>query len=154
MTVPSFLSTEDQYDRNHGPIPHIDADEHVVYVDGDVCNKLRLSVHELSKDFKQFEITSALQCAGNRRHTMRTLLKEVNGIDWGEAAVMNCAWKGPKLKDVLQRAVLTDMNFKGKHAAFSCFQTPVQDEDWYGGSVELERAMNDDADILLALEVS
>ena len=84
---------------------------------------------------------------------MRTLLKEVNGIDWGEAAVMNCAWKGPKLRDILQKAGLTCSTFEGQHAAFSCFQTPVQGDDWYGGSIELERAMDDDADILIALEV-
>lgn len=84
---------------------------------------------------------------------MRTLLKEVNGIDWGEAAVMNCTWKGPKLKDVLLEAEPTVPNTEGQHAAFSCFQTPVQGEDWYGGSVELKRVMDDDADILIALEV-
>ena len=84
---------------------------------------------------------------------MRTLLKEVNGIDWGEAAVMNCTWKGPKLRDVLQKAGLKDQVLSGQHAAFSCYQTPVQGEDWYGGSIELQRAMNDDADVLIALEV-
>ena len=84
---------------------------------------------------------------------MRALLKEVNGIDWGEAAVMNCTWKGPKLKDVLQKAGPTITRFAGQHAAFSCFQTAVQGEKWYGGSIELERAMNVDADILVALEV-
>ena len=84
---------------------------------------------------------------------MRTLLKEVNGIDWGEGAVMNCVWKGPRLKDVLQKAGPTSTTFTGQHAAFSCFQTAVQGEDWYGGSIELQRAMNEDADILIALEV-
>lgn len=122
-------------------------------MDGNVQTKLKLSVNQLQKEFTQHEITSALQCAGNRRHTMRTQLKEVNGIDWGEGAVMNCSWKGPKLKDILRRAGLTVSDFKEQHAAFSCFQTPVQGEDWYGGSVELSRAMDDSADILIALEV-
>ena len=150
----SFLSIEDQYDRNHGPIPHISADEHIVHVDGNVVSKLELSIDQLSKDFEQHEIVCVLQCAGNRRHVMRTLLKEVDGIDWGEGAVMNCKWKGPKLKDVLQAAGLSVKDMDGQHAAFSCLQTPVQGSDWYGGSIELWRAMKADADVLLALEVS
>ena len=149
----SFLSIDDQYDRNHGPIPHINGDKHVVYVDGNVHRKLELSMDQLRSRFAQHEVTCALQCAGNRRHTMRTLLKEVDGLDWGDAAVMNCAWKGPKLRDILLEAGLKNTDHVEQHAAFSCFQTPVQGGEWYGGSVELWRAMDAGADVLLALEV-
>ncbi len=82
---------------------------------------------------------------------MRTRLKEVNGIDWGDAAVMNCKWKGVWLKDILERAEVT---LDSGHVAFSCYQSRVQGVDWYGGSIELWRAMNGDADVLLALEVT
>lgn len=81
---------------------------------------------------------------------MRTLLKEVNGIDWGEAAVMNCKWKGPRLKDILDKA---QVNIRTGHVAFSCYKCPVQGTDWYGGSIELARAMKEEADVLVALEV-
>ena len=84
---------------------------------------------------------------------MRTLLKEVNGIDWGDGAVMNCKWRGPKLKDVLNDAGINVQDLKRAHVAFACYQTRVQDSEWYGGSIELERALRDDADILIALEV-
>ena len=84
---------------------------------------------------------------------MRTLLKEVNGIDWGDGAVMNCKWRGPKLKDVLNDAGIKAQDFKRAHVAFACYQTHVQGSDWYGGSIELDRALRDDADILIALEV-
>ncbi|KAG8529835.1 uncharacterized protein KY384_005316 [Bacidia gigantensis] len=77
----SFITEQGAYDRNHGPIPHLNADDHVVHVDGDVHTILELSVEELRTRFTQHEIVSALQCAGNRRHSMRTLLKEVSGID-------------------------------------------------------------------------
>lgn len=73
--VHNFISIDDQYDRNHGPIPHINAEDHFIRVDGNVCNELELSMDQLRCHFKQYEIVSALQCAGNRRHTMRTLLK-------------------------------------------------------------------------------
>lgn len=85
---------------------------------------------------------------------MRTLLKEVNGIDWGDAAVMNCKWRGPKLKDVLNEAGVQTENVKGTHVAFACYRTQVQGCDWYEGSIELERAMSDDAEVLIELEVT
>lgn len=147
----SFITTSNAYDRNHGPIPHTAAEDHVVRVDGHVCNPMTLTIEQLKSEFDQCEIVSALQCAGNRRHTMRTLLKEVNGLDWGEAAVMNCKWKGPRLRDILDKA---QVEIKTGHVAFSCYKTPVQGMDWYGGSIELGRAMRKEADVLVALEVS
>jgi sulfite oxidase len=82
---------------------------------------------------------------------MRTLQKEVNGIDWGDGAVMNCHWRGPRLRDVLLKA---GPNFKGKaHVAFACYSTDVQEDTWYGGSIELERGLSLDGEVILALEV-
>ena len=84
---------------------------------------------------------------------MRTLLKEVHGVDWGDGAVMNCCWKGPRLRDVLKRAEVTVSDQGRAHVAFACFATQCQDDEWYGASIELERAMREDGDVLLALEV-
>ena len=90
---------------------------------------------------------------------MRTLLKEVEGIDWGDAAVMNCKWRGPKLRDVLLKAGIAAHEKQGNagaakmHVAFAS-QQECQDETWYGGSIELERAIREDADVLLALEMN
>lgn len=83
---------------------------------------------------------------------MRTMLKEVEGIDWGDAAVMNCQWKGPRLRDILHRAGM-DRARKGLHVAFSSFQVQCQEDKWFGGSVELERGLSEDAEVILALEV-
>jgi len=87
---------------------------------------------------------------------MRTKLKEVNGIDWFDGAVMNCRWRGPRLRDVLLKSgvKIPRDKWSSAHVAFACFQTPCQDDEWYGASIELERAMREDADVILALEVS
>lgn len=155
MPVNSFITAGDAtYDRNHGPIPHLSAEEHCVTVDGAVSKQLKLSIDDLRSGFAQHGLTCALQCAGNRRHTMRTLLKEVQGIDWMDGAVMNCRWKGPRLRDVLLRAGVDDARRNSSlHVAFSCYQVECQDDDWYGGSVELERCMSEDAEVILAMEV-
>ena len=89
---------------------------------------------------------------------MRTWLKEVDGIDWGDGAVMNCQWKGVRLRDVLMKAGVSDdvkTNGEGKeiHVTFACFQTKCQDDDWFGASIPLQRAMRTDGDVLLAFEV-
>ncbi|KAL4805054.1 Oxidoreductase, molybdopterin-binding domain-containing protein [Aspergillus unguis] len=141
------------YDRNHGPVPHVCASKHAVQVDGLVEKPLRLTIKQLATEFPQHEVWCALECAGNRRHTMRTMLKEVEGIDWGDAAVMNCKWKGPRLSDVLRRAAVDEAR-KGLHVAFSSFQVQCQEDKWFGGSVELERGLDEDADVILALEMN
>ncbi|KAF2022693.1 sulfite oxidase-like protein [Setomelanomma holmii] len=152
--VASFITLEG-YDRNHGPIPHIDAATHKLSVDGLVNNELSLSVEDL-KALPQHSVICALQCAGNRRHTMRTKLKEVHGIDWFDGAVMNCKWTGPLLADVLKQAVVTvsDAKWKDAHVAFACHQTATQDDNFYGASIPLSCAMDPDKSILLALDMN
>lgn len=130
------------------PIPIINAKNHRVAIDGAVRKPLSLSLADL-QSLPQHSVICALQCAGNRRHTMRTEMKEVNGIDWFDGAVMNCKWRGPRLRDVLLSAGVE----VEAHVAFACHQTPCQDDEWYGASIPLARAMSEDADVLVALEV-
>ncbi|USP73073.1 uncharacterized protein yc1106_00347 [Curvularia clavata] len=150
----SFI-TQDGYDRNHGPIPYIDIDTHRVSITGLVHRELSLSIADLQA-LPQHHVVSALQCAGNRRHTMRTKLKEVCGLDWFDGAVMNCKWSGPLLKDVLERAGINIEQEKlgEAHVAFSCFQTTTQDDSYYGASIPLSRALNPDYSIMIALQMN
>ncbi|KAH8731857.1 sulfite oxidase-like protein [Phaeosphaeriaceae sp. PMI808] len=152
--VSSFITTEG-YDRNHGPIPYIDATTHRVSINGLVHKKLELSVEEL-RALPQHNVICALQCAGNRRHTMRTKLKEVCGIDWYDGAVMNCKWSGPLLCDVLAKAGLnlSSAQAKDAHVAFACYQTLTQDDNFYGASIPLDRAMDPKNAIMLALDMN
>ena len=84
---------------------------------------------------------------------MRTLLKEVDGIDWGDGAVMNCQWRGPRLRDVLLKAGVKDEVRDRGHVAFACHHTRVQNDSWYGSSIELQRGLSKDAEVIVALEV-
>jgi sulfite oxidase len=88
---------------------------------------------------------------------MRTLVKEVQGIDWGDAAIMNCKWKGPRLRDVILRAGLRvdATNSEGRfHVAFASYQAKCQDEKWFEASVPLEMCLQVERDAILVLEVS
>lgn len=155
--ISNFITEKHKaYDRNHSIFPHLDERSHLVRVDGAVKKTLRLSVSDLKNDFEQHTVVCVLQCAGNRRHTMRTRIKEVEGINWKDAAVMNAKWSGPRLKDVLERAGLTldPSERDAAHVAFACYTTPCQEDTWYGASVPLSRAMRMDADIILAIEMN
>ncbi|KAM5469965.1 putative sulfite oxidase [Microsporum ferrugineum] len=153
--VSSFLTTKDGYYRNHSIIPQINGARHFITVDGEVEAPFSISVSQLRNEFPQHEVVCALQCAGNRRHTMRTKLKEVHGVDWADGAIMNCKWKGPRLRDVLMRAQLKDKNPEQSllNVAFACFQAPCEDDDYYGVSIELWRAMKMSEEVILALDV-
>jgi hypothetical protein len=83
---------------------------------------------------------------------MRTVVKEVDGLDWNDGAVCNCTWSGPLLADVLESAGL-EIRSEDGHVCFDCWQTDVQDDDYYGASIPLTRCMDRSKKIILALEV-
>ena len=84
---------------------------------------------------------------------MRTRLKEVQGIDWFDGAVMNCTWTGPLLKDVLKAAGLNEVK-DDWHVCFSSHAVPCQEDSWYGASIPLSRALRADAEVVLALRIN
>lgn len=87
---------------------------------------------------------------------MRTQLKEVQGIDWGDGAVMNCAWTGPLLRDVLGQAGVEERAAGAAplHVCFSTRAQPTQDDAYYGGSIGLGRALDGAAEVVLALQMN
>lgn len=87
---------------------------------------------------------------------MRTRLAEVQGIDWFDGAILNAEWEGPRLRDVLLRAGVPDDagSWDGLHVQLACYQAKTQEDDWYGGSISLDRAMSEEMEVVLALKVS
>lgn len=114
---------------------------------------LKLSVADLRSRYRQHKVVCALQCAGNRRHAMRTRLKEVSGIDWFDAAILNAEWEGPLLSDILKEAKVQVEGGDDLHVAFACYQTKVQHTDWYGGSIPLKRGLSEENEVVLASKV-
>lgn len=94
---------------------------------------------------------------------MRVKLKDVQGLEWFDGAVMNAEWRGPKLRDVLMKAGINPDESNGHkgdastnktlHVQFFCHAVETQEDSYYGASIPLERAMNDGADVVLAMEV-
>jgi DMSO/TMAO reductase YedYZ molybdopterin-dependent catalytic subunit len=70
-------------------------------VRGQVDEPIRLTLDELVRDFKPFEIAAVNQCSGNSRGFFSP---RVPGGEWGNGAMGNAHWTGVLLKDVLDRA--------------------------------------------------
>lgn len=92
---------------------------------------------------------------------MRTKLQEVQGIDWNDAAVLNAQWRGPRVRDILEHVGISlDDSVAWKedeyaaHVQFACYQQETQEDGWYGGSIPLARAMRENSDVILALEMN
>jgi sulfite oxidase len=135
------------YDRNHGNIPALSSETHQINVCGLIENPFTMIMKTLDEGYARHTVTCALQCAGNRRHTMRTTIKDVDGIDWNDSAVMNCEWEGVRLVDILSDA---GVDKKAKHVQFACHSVDCQDDTWYGASIPIDYAMRADAEIILA----
>ncbi|KAF1991151.1 putative sulfite oxidase [Aulographum hederae CBS 113979] len=168
--VSSYLTRTNGYERNHCILPQI-SESHTLHITGaPIRTPLSLNRNDLLTSFPQHTVLSALQCAGNRRHSMRTLMKEVQGLDWRDNAVMNCLWRGPRIRDVIEKAglieeILTEGNenadardekekYRGWYVQFECRRVECEKDSWYGAGIPLERVMRKEADCILALEMN
>src|SRR5579859_7714196 len=68
---------------------------------GHVGRPIQLTLDELVRGFKPFEIAAVNQCSGNSRGFFSP---RVPGGEWANGAMGNALWRGVRLKDVLDRA--------------------------------------------------
>uniref|UniRef100_A0A5S6R0Q7 sulfite oxidase n=1 Tax=Trichuris muris TaxID=70415 RepID=A0A5S6R0Q7_TRIMR len=135
------------YKRNHRKIPVIDAEAYRLKVKNEMNEEMEFSLNELKKLFKEVTIVATLQCAGNRR----TGFPDVHGLPWTAGAIGNASWTGIFLFDLLQyvgvrktgngHVILTGLDSEG-------------DDDGYQASIPLEKAMDRNAEVLLAYDMN
>jgi hypothetical protein len=80
------------------------------------------------------------------------------GLQWAEGTIANCVWAGAKLRDVLLHAgvpLRPDAGQEDLHVRFASHVTPCEQDGWYGGSIPLDKVMDESekGDVLLAYEV-
>lgn len=139
------------FTRNHLPVPNLDPDTYRLHVVGAPGSQsLSLSLDDLYK-FPKHEITVTLQCAGNRRSEM-TQVKEVKGLEWKTGAISTARWSGARLCDVLAQAG----HRLCQTEAHVCFEGLDSDPTGtaYGASIPLARALDPEAEVLLAYEMN
>ncbi|XP_053564091.1 sulfite oxidase, mitochondrial [Bombina bombina] len=157
LLTESFITPNELFfKRNHLPVPEINPDDYQLVVDrsqgADEEQPLILSLSDLKTKFRRYEITSTLQCAGNRRSEMNAV-KLVKGLDWGIAAISTACWAGARLRDVLLDAGYTEDTPKAKHVIFEGLDRDLTGTN-YGASIPFEHAMSKESDVLLAYEMN
>ncbi|XP_004466142.1 sulfite oxidase, mitochondrial [Dasypus novemcinctus] len=139
------------FTRNHLPVPNLDPDTYRLHIAGPSGGQsLSLSLDDLYQ-FPKHEITVTLQCAGNRRSEMNQV-KTVKGLEWRTGAISTARWAGARLCDVLAQAG----HRLCETEAHVCFEGLDSDPTGtaYGASIPLARAMDPEAEVLLAYEMN
>ncbi|KAI3413648.1 hypothetical protein GPALN_011137 [Globodera pallida] len=152
LLTESFLTPNQLFFvRNHMSVPETHEQTHCVRIDGiGVDKQIVLSVDDLRNKFEPVTITSAIQCAGNRRYDMNQS-KKVQGLMWTGTAISNAKWKGCRLRDVLIAAGVKPNDKRIKHVQFEGADVDTSGAH-YGASIPFEKAMN--PEVVLAFEMN
>ena len=137
------------YVRNHLAVPDIDPAEYVLVVKGKGIKKHKFTLEDLKTKFPKHEVTTTLQCAGNRREDMHGDHKIFIAPHWVVGAMSTAKWGGVKMRDVLKYCGMdVDAMALGesrpeniKHLQFEGYDT---DETGlaYGGSIPIDKAVD------------
>ena len=140
--------------RNHLPVPVVDPDKFVLEVQVPDGELIRFTLDDLKAKFKHYTITSAIQCAGNRRIELGKI-KQVKGISWTGGAMGNATWTGVRLRDVLLHAGVKDgEEFEVQHIHLEGLDNNPLTGERYGASIPIKKAMDIRGDCILAFEMN
>lgn len=141
--------------RNHGPLPDIKEQEHVLTIDGLGCEKpTQFTMKDLKENYEKASVMMVMQCAGNRRDGLHKV-KHTKGVIWGPGALGNAIYSGCRLRDVLATVGVTTKikNLSRLHVAFESVEQCEEDK-CYGSSIPLSKALDEFGDVLLAYEMN
>lgn len=136
--------------RHHHPVPHVDSKKFRLDIEGLGTKSLRLDLEDIRSRFLPHEVTTTIQCGGNRRGEFNKL-EETSGISWGSGAMSTATFKGALLRDVL--------TFSGLMTPASAERDGVQHVIFEGmdsmqASIPIEKALSQYGDVLLAYEMN
>ncbi|KDR76401.1 hypothetical protein GALMADRAFT_226095 [Galerina marginata CBS 339.88] len=138
------------YCRNHGPVREFNESQYSIVIKGGSKGEYRLSLNDLKTQFSATHIVAVLQCAGIRRKEMGAI-KPVHGVPWADGVIANCRWGGVLLSELLKAAGVSTQ--ETLQVCFESHATLCQDDDYYGASIPLEKAM-EAGSVLLAYEMN
>lgn len=141
--------------RHHHPVPHLTPDQALNYqVEIDLSQyglgQTKISLQDLQK-MPKTEVTTTLQCSGNRRSGFNEFGK-TSGTAWIQGAISTATWGGVRLRDLIKHAGLQDeieAAEKGemRHIRFHSL-------DGMMASIGIEKAMNPYGDVILCYEMN
>lgn len=132
--------------RNHMHEPvTLDASDWKLSIGGEVEKPYSLTLEQLSK-LESHTVVSTLECAGNGRAFQNP---KVPGVQWQKGAVSTGRFRGPRLRDLLERAGVKPT---GKHVMFRGLDEVPGKVPPFIRSIPIEKAM--DADTLVATQMN
>ena len=91
--------------RNHNAVPDIDPDEYTLTIIGEGMTEHVFTLNDLKTKFDIVDVTTVIQCNGNRREDFHYLDGETPAFGpphWVAGAIGNCTWTGVRLRDLLR----------------------------------------------------
>jgi sulfite oxidase len=141
--------TDKFFIRNNGPTPEAasNPDSWKVVIDGEVNQKLELTLGELKSRFRPVTRRLVLECGGNGRSFFTP---QARGNQWTNGGAGCAEWTGVRLVDVLQAAgVKSSAVFTGHYGADRSLADPTKDALSRG--VPIRKAMDDNNLIVFAM---
>jgi sulfite oxidase len=141
--------TDKFFVRNNGPLPEAasNADSWKIVIDGEVNQKLELTVGELKSRFRPVTRRLVLECGGNGRSFFTP---QARGNQWTNGGAGSAEWTGVRLVDVLQAAgVKPSAVYTGHYGADRSLADPTKDALSRG--VPMRKAMDENNLIVFAM---
>ena len=143
--------------RHHFPVPspqEVGAD--TVIFTGGKGGENHVTVEDLKAKFAQHDVVATIQCTGNRRtgyHSVSHAAGQVKGLTWSIGAISNAKWSGPRLRDVINHIYPDGVPEGVKHVCFTGRDNDGAGQH-YGVSIQIDRAMDERSDVILALRMN
>ena len=141
--------TDKFFVRNNGPLPEAasNPDSWKIVIDGEVNQKLELTVGELKSRFRPVTRRLILECGGNGRSFFTP---QARGNQWTNGGAGSAEWTGVRLVDVLQAAgVKPSAVYTGHYGADRSLADPTKDAISRG--VPMRKAMDENNLIVFAM---
>ncbi len=141
--------TDKFFIRNNGPTPEAasNPDSWKIVIDGEVNQKLELTLGELKSKFRPVNRRLVLECGGNGRSFFTP---QARGNQWTNGGAGCAEWTGVRLVDVLRAAgVKPSAIFTGHYGADRSLADPTKDAISRG--VPLRKAMDANNLIVFAM---
>jgi len=151
--------------RNHCAVPDIDPNDYTLTIEGAGVDETIFSLEELKTKFKKVDITTVIQCNGNRRedfHYYDGKTPAFGPPHWVAGAIGNSTWSGPRLRDVLKASGMDvdGISLGEKDAPSDAVHVGLlgydQDEvgNQYCCSFPFDKAIDPFGDVILAYEMN
>lgn len=161
LLTDSFITPNELFFvRNHHPVPQIDPATFRVELlvqRGDAAERRygsagSLSLADLKTQFTPIQVTTTIQCGGNRRLEM-TQLEKTNGASWQVSAISTATWTGVSLRELLLQKIfpahgISEADVWQGKSEFA--HVHFVGADGMEASIPLRKALQPDGDVVLA----